>query len=755
MKQTKPVTKLTLLGAVIALLLCVAMLLGTTYAWFTDSVTSAGNIIKTGKLKVAMQWANGTEVPANATWENAAEGAIFEYDKWEPGYVQVRHIRITNTGNLALHYELRIVVDGDLETVDNAGHTLADAIDVYYADPAVQVAGRNNLTAMNRIGTLTEVLNGMNYSSTNTAAGDLYPTGTSVGNTVDTVTIALKMRENAGNEYQDKELGASFSVQLLATQLSYESDSFGPDYDGAADGQPDNGGFWPPVQTGSATVTNTGDGLIVTAGPATVTVPADQSNEEGDIYTLTVQEGPANPNLTIEASNSATTYDVTLEKNGHEVVVTNGVAYKVELNIGTVDLQKFYHNSTALTAVGTLVGVDDVNEYFYDPDTGIVTFITDSFSPFTAEYLFAGGIGTAKYPYLIADRTQLEKINDHYSDEAPSNYMMKDQNMTIDATNMPFIRLHGCFDGNGVVFNNVTRCLFYDANNGTNAIVIKNLTVNANIARNSYFESAVLLYPDHDVTFVNVDVHGYIEGTAAASYVAMGPGPNTAINYKFVNCHSDATVVAIGESAAGFIAHPYCADGSTIVLENSRYTGAMVAKANTYYFRVNYSGSLTITTDETNGDAYYTNARDTYSGNSDFGCRYTFNSSILTVNSITAPDGINLISVPMVEGASYAVATLNIGPNDVNGHGNYMGVYMNENCVVTDDYFWTTSIKNFIVTINGNATTATGISADGTIFNVVNSYYGNTYGSAFVRIVQYSAEGRIVQISILYLVQAD
>ena len=46
-----------------------------------------------------------------------------------------------------------------------------------------------------------------------------------------TVTLALKMRENAGNEYQNKSIGSDFTIQLLATQLASESDSFGPDYD--------------------------------------------------------------------------------------------------------------------------------------------------------------------------------------------------------------------------------------------------------------------------------------------------------------------------------------------------------------------------------------------------------------------------------------------------------------------------------------------------------------------------------------------
>ena len=39
------------------------------------------------------------------------------------------------------------------------------------------------------------------------------------------------MRENAGNQYQEKSIGTDFSVQLIATQLNYESDSFDKECD--------------------------------------------------------------------------------------------------------------------------------------------------------------------------------------------------------------------------------------------------------------------------------------------------------------------------------------------------------------------------------------------------------------------------------------------------------------------------------------------------------------------------------------------
>ena len=59
--MTNKTTKRALLISVVALILCFAMLMGTTYAWFTDSVTSVGNKIEAGTLDVQLWMYNGTE----------------------------------------------------------------------------------------------------------------------------------------------------------------------------------------------------------------------------------------------------------------------------------------------------------------------------------------------------------------------------------------------------------------------------------------------------------------------------------------------------------------------------------------------------------------------------------------------------------------------------------------------------------------------------------------------------------------------
>ena len=110
---------------------------------------------------------------------------------------------------------------------------LADVIDVYYVDPATQVSSRNDLTTDKKLGTLTEVLE--NLADTGN--------GTLKAGEKDTITIAFKMQENAGNEYQGKTMGTDFSIRLLATQFTYEEDSFVDQYDKDAT-YPDIADIW-------------------------------------------------------------------------------------------------------------------------------------------------------------------------------------------------------------------------------------------------------------------------------------------------------------------------------------------------------------------------------------------------------------------------------------------------------------------------------------------------------------------------------
>ena len=160
-----------------------------------------------------MEWKDATATGAQQTYLDASEGAIFNYDKWEPGYVEAKNIKIGNAGTLALKYHLNIAANGEVSK-------LVNVIDVYFAEGEYTLTSRD-MTELTKIGTLSDVLSGMPANM----AGDL-EAGKS-----DTVTIALKMREDAGNEYQGLSIGTDFSVILLATQDNVEMDSFDENYD--------------------------------------------------------------------------------------------------------------------------------------------------------------------------------------------------------------------------------------------------------------------------------------------------------------------------------------------------------------------------------------------------------------------------------------------------------------------------------------------------------------------------------------------
>ena len=216
MSQSKH-TKKALLASALSVVVCLAMLIGSTFAWFTDSVASSNNRIQAGNLNIDLLVKD-----EEGTYQSVGENkdSIFNYDKWEPGYTVVKNVKVSTTGNLALKYTLNIVPTGVVSE-------LAEVIDVYYAPEEVEVKDRS-LEGLTRLGTLKDVFDGRE----NTVVRDtLIP---QEGNTEDYATIALQMQTGAGNEYQGMTVGP-FDLRIVATQFTYEEDSFGSDYDGAAD----------------------------------------------------------------------------------------------------------------------------------------------------------------------------------------------------------------------------------------------------------------------------------------------------------------------------------------------------------------------------------------------------------------------------------------------------------------------------------------------------------------------------------------
>ena len=103
MSKTKN-TKSALLMSFTSLLLCFAMLIGSTFAWFTDSATTAVNTIKSGNLDVKLEYLNGD------TWTEVSDTTkLFnENALWEPGHTEIAYLKVSNAGSLALKYKFAV-----------------------------------------------------------------------------------------------------------------------------------------------------------------------------------------------------------------------------------------------------------------------------------------------------------------------------------------------------------------------------------------------------------------------------------------------------------------------------------------------------------------------------------------------------------------------------------------------------------------------------------------------------------------------
>lgn len=212
--MTTKTTKRALLMSALALFLCFSMLIGTTFAWFTDEVKSATNIIAAGNLDVELY--NGLDT--NAPKVGPTTSLFDEVTLWEPGVVAYENLTVENKGNLALKYQLAVNI------VDLDGlKSLADVLKVAVVENGVQTDDRKELIA--------SINNWMDFTSF-VEAGELDEDETKTYGLVIWWEPSDKDNDyNMNNENQGQVLSAEIGIVLEATQLVAEEDSFGPEYD--------------------------------------------------------------------------------------------------------------------------------------------------------------------------------------------------------------------------------------------------------------------------------------------------------------------------------------------------------------------------------------------------------------------------------------------------------------------------------------------------------------------------------------------
>ena len=234
------IAKKALFSSVIALFFCFTMFIGTTFAWFTDSVTSGSNVITSGNLDFEVQYTLDGE-----NWEDL-DGAedLFQKGSWEPGHTEVVVLKVKNVGSLVLKYVANMNITKEVKgkTKDGQDIVLSDLLEV--STLTVEDAGIDPVFGIN-IGQMTvqkafEDEDAIGWGSpapfnqTNAAVSDKQ---LNVGST-QYVLVKVDMPETVGNEANHNGVdmpSIEFGINVLASQFTYEEDSYGKDYDADAE----------------------------------------------------------------------------------------------------------------------------------------------------------------------------------------------------------------------------------------------------------------------------------------------------------------------------------------------------------------------------------------------------------------------------------------------------------------------------------------------------------------------------------------
>lgn len=213
-----------LVASAMSLLLCMSMLIGTTFAWFTDSVTSANNKIVSGNLDIEFEYS----IDMNNWNDIAPDTNVFKEDAlWEPGYAEVVYLRVKNAGNLALQYTLGINVAEEIADVNKDGDSfnLSEYIEYGVVEDVTTA-----YAATERSRAIADAK--ANAAKLNKAFGDVYTL--EQNGEQDVFALVVYMPETVGNEadHNGKDVPViHLGIGAYATQLTYEKDSFDDQYD--------------------------------------------------------------------------------------------------------------------------------------------------------------------------------------------------------------------------------------------------------------------------------------------------------------------------------------------------------------------------------------------------------------------------------------------------------------------------------------------------------------------------------------------
>lgn len=359
-------TKRALLTSALAIVACVAMLIGSTFAWFTDTASTGVNKIQAGRLDVELMFSKDM-----VNWTKAtANTPLFDEDAlWEPGYTQVVYLKVINAGDLALKYELT-TNSYDMERGKNADGKL------FYIDKFLKIGTAETESAFeNRTAAIASIADSEKSMGKELRISDGWKV-LNAGAESKPFAVVMYMPTTVGNEANNVQSWRhpslkGFGLVVNATQATVESDSFDNTYDEKAstiittvsassgthvvnENVQANGAYGAVQAEGTAKFTINADVYAVYANRAAMAVEAGGTStvtiEGGDFRQVNVPEGE--PCDLIYATDKAT-------------IVINGGTFKATVPANTLNVLDANRGTAKIIVKGG-------SFYKYDPSNPIL-----------------------------------------------------------------------------------------------------------------------------------------------------------------------------------------------------------------------------------------------------------------------------------------------------------------------------------------------------------------------------------------------
>ena len=363
--MSKNTTKRSLLASVFALVLCVAMLVGSTFAWFTDTATTGVNKIQSGKLDVKLSY-----LTDNNEWKEVTKDTKLFKDGalWEPGHTEVAYLKVENVGKLALKYQLSVNVANEVAGKNASGQdiNLSKYINMGVVESNTEISYDSRELARAAV---TDAGNIATYTKTGSIAAN--------DTNAQYVALVVYMPETVGNEANyvgETAPSIDLGVKLVATQDAVESDSFNNKYDEKATYPVTSAaGLKTALESGGVIVLDedvaiapeVADKTVSTLVPQTTVTKDTTMDLSGKKIGVDVDPtddfGRASPLLMAVTSGTLTINgngEINCEAGNQQVYGINVNGGKVVINDG-----KYYG---ALTAVQVQKGSLEINGGFFD-----------------------------------------------------------------------------------------------------------------------------------------------------------------------------------------------------------------------------------------------------------------------------------------------------------------------------------------------------------------------------------------------------